>query len=101
MGDGGVAYVPSQHVMERFPIPNMFCGGNGGFNSKSLQFAESQIQRKHEKKMEVEKEDFGLVKGRKRGAEKGELGLERGKLRRMKFWPTCCQRMKPRRENCV
>ncbi|XP_019056103.1 PREDICTED: histone-lysine N-methyltransferase ATXR3-like isoform X2 [Nelumbo nucifera] len=79
MGDGGVACVPSQHVMERFPIPDMFCGGNGGFNSKSLQFAESQVQREHEKKMKVEKEDFGSVKGRKRGAEKGELGLERGK----------------------
>ncbi|XP_010267835.1 PREDICTED: histone-lysine N-methyltransferase ATXR3-like isoform X2 [Nelumbo nucifera] len=69
MGDGGVACVPLQHVMERFPIPDTFCGGNGGFSSKSFQFAESQLQRKHEKKMEVEKEESGSVKGRKKGSE--------------------------------
>ncbi|XP_042517528.1 histone-lysine N-methyltransferase ATXR3-like [Macadamia integrifolia] len=83
MGDGGVACVPSQHVMERFPLSDTFCGGNGGFNSRSLQYAESQLQRKHEKKMEVENEEFSSEKGRKfeRGkkgdVEKGEIASEK------------------------
>ncbi|XP_042477330.1 histone-lysine N-methyltransferase ATXR3-like isoform X2 [Macadamia integrifolia] len=79
MGDGGVACVSSQHVMERFPIPDTFCGGSGGFNSKSLQLAESQLQRKHEKKMEVDKEGLSSEKERKFESDKEELSSERGK----------------------
>ncbi|KAI3862666.1 hypothetical protein MKX03_018079 [Papaver bracteatum] len=64
MGDGGVACVPSQHVMERFPNSDTYCRGNGGFNSKSRTFPESsQAQRKqqqqNDRKVEVEKEEFG------------------------------------------
>ncbi|OVA11647.1 SET domain [Macleaya cordata] len=74
MGDGGVACVPSQHVMERFPNSDTYCRGNGGFNSKSHPFSESQLQRKHEKKMEVVKEEFGSERGRN-----GEFDSLRGK----------------------
>ncbi|KAF8410930.1 hypothetical protein HHK36_003467 [Tetracentron sinense] len=73
MGDGGVACVPSQHVRERFPLSDTFCGGNGGFSSKSLQFAESQLQRKSGNKMEVEKEEFGQERARKEELENGEF----------------------------
>ncbi|XP_043725695.1 histone-lysine N-methyltransferase ATXR3-like isoform X3 [Telopea speciosissima] len=79
MGDGGVACVSSQHIMERFPIPDTFCGGSGSFNSKSLQLAESQLQRKHEKKTELEKEGFSLGKVRKSESDKEEISSERGK----------------------
>ncbi|XP_077243423.1 histone-lysine N-methyltransferase ATXR3-like isoform X2 [Tasmannia lanceolata] len=76
MGDGGVAYMPSQHVMERFPISETFCGGNGGFSSKSLQFGDSQ---RKQKKVEVEKGQFSSQRGRKEDLEKGDLNLEKGR----------------------
>ncbi|KAA8524558.1 hypothetical protein F0562_010981 [Nyssa sinensis] len=75
MGDGGVACVPSQHIMERFSISETFCGGNKGkYNSKSLKFAE----RKMKMKMKVKREEF--AKQAELG--KSELGSERGKTSR-------------------
>ncbi|KAL5976100.1 hypothetical protein ACLOJK_020430 [Asimina triloba] len=93
MGDGGVACVPSQHVVERFP--EAFCAGGGnngnGFSSKAVQLADSssstsqhQQQKKNEKIMEVEGEEFGLENGQFGKGEslegeksrKGELGRE-------------------------
>ncbi|KAL5731042.1 hypothetical protein ACHQM5_003804 [Ranunculus cassubicifolius] len=60
MGDGGVACMPSQHVMERLPMSDKYCRGNGGFSSKYEQ-QQQQIQRKNDKRMVVEKEDFRLA----------------------------------------
>ncbi|XP_077254002.1 histone-lysine N-methyltransferase ATXR3-like [Tasmannia lanceolata] len=78
MGDGGVACVPSQIVMERFPISETLCGGNGGFTSKSLQFTDKQRKqqqkKKKKKKMEVEKEEFSSQRG---DLENGVLNLEK------------------------
>ncbi|XP_058072960.1 histone-lysine N-methyltransferase ATXR3 isoform X2 [Magnolia sinica] len=94
MGDGGVACVPSQHVVERFP--EAFCAGSGsngnGFSSKTVQLADSncsssqqqQQQRKSEKNMEVEKEEFGLEKGQNGDFKKVDSGegekLQKGEL---------------------
>uniref|UniRef100_A0A5B6ZPZ1 Putative histone-lysine N-methyltransferase ATXR3 n=1 Tax=Davidia involucrata TaxID=16924 RepID=A0A5B6ZPZ1_DAVIN len=73
MGDGGVACVPSQHIMERFSISETFCGGNNGkFNSKSLKFAERKM------KMKVRGEEFP----KKTELGKSELVSERGKSSR-------------------
>ncbi|KAK9155920.1 hypothetical protein Sjap_003400 [Stephania japonica] len=83
MGDGGVACVPLQHVMERFQLSETYCGGNGGISSKSLQFAEStSVHRKqHEKKMGVEKAEFGSDKSRKGELEKGgHVSLSRARV---------------------
>ncbi|XP_052177771.1 histone-lysine N-methyltransferase ATXR3 isoform X2 [Diospyros lotus] len=65
MGDGGVACVPSQHIMEQFPISDTFCGGNNGkFNSKSL---------KQKVKMKVKREEFS----KKTESGTAELGCEK------------------------
>lgn len=75
MGDGGVACVPSQHVMERFTITETFCGGvnsNGNtFNSKSLKVTERKM------KMKVKRQVVSKKK-RESSSNKGELGSERG-----------------------
>ncbi|KAF6173975.1 hypothetical protein GIB67_039926 [Kingdonia uniflora] len=89
MGDGGVACVPSQHVMERFPVSDTYCRGNGGggYNSKSksksLQFSELQHQQKHENREEAEDGEFGTdrelaVKESMEELESGEV--EEGEL---------------------
>ncbi|KAA8526466.1 hypothetical protein F0562_008331 [Nyssa sinensis] len=73
MGDGGVACVPSQHIMERFSISETFCGGNNGkFNSKSLKFAERKM------KMKVSRDEFP----KKTESGKSEFASERGKSSR-------------------
>ncbi|XP_059661034.1 histone-lysine N-methyltransferase ATXR3 [Cornus florida] len=70
MGDGGIACVSLQPIMERFSISETFCGGNNGkFTSKALKFAERKM------KMKVKREE--LVKKTELG--KSELGSERGK----------------------
>lgn len=64
MGDGGVACAPSQHVMAT--ISETFCGGGngGGFNSKTVKFADSNsAQQRKAEKMELEREEFDLEKG--------------------------------------
>ncbi|XP_068639387.1 histone-lysine N-methyltransferase ATXR3-like [Aristolochia californica] len=71
MGDGGVACVPSQHLMERFPISETFCGGNGGFTSKTLQFVD--LPRMPEKKMGLEGEEYCSGKTHESELEKGEI----------------------------
>ncbi|KAK1388983.1 Histone-lysine N-methyltransferase ATXR3 [Heracleum sosnowskyi] len=67
MGDGGVACVPSQHVMEQFSVTDTsFCGGNGKHvNSKVKQ---RKIKMKREgssssnvKKSEVRKSEIGSL----------------------------------------
>ncbi|KAE9457787.1 hypothetical protein C3L33_10325, partial [Rhododendron williamsianum] len=73
MGDGGVACVPSQHVMERFSISETFCGGvnnNGGnkFNSKSLKVTERKM------KMKVKRQVVSKKKRESSSSSKGELG---------------------------
>ncbi|KAK1326653.1 putative histone-lysine N-methyltransferase ATXR3 [Acorus calamus] len=68
MGDGGVACIPSQHVMERFPVPeaSAFCVvGSGGFPSKH------RLHEKPEKKTEVEK-GMGGTSEKARRVEKGK-----------------------------
>ncbi|KAF8369961.1 hypothetical protein HHK36_032009 [Tetracentron sinense] len=77
MGDGGVVCAPLQRTMGRFPVSDTFCRGNGGFSLKSIQFAESQLQRKHDKKMVIEKEELGQERAQKEELEKGELRLGR------------------------
>ncbi|XP_068669494.1 histone-lysine N-methyltransferase ATXR3-like isoform X2 [Aristolochia californica] len=71
MGDGGVACVPSQHLMDRFPISETFCGGNGGFGSKTLQFVD--LSRMPEKKMELEEEESCSGKTHESDFDKGEI----------------------------
>ncbi|KAK1279291.1 putative histone-lysine N-methyltransferase ATXR3 [Acorus gramineus] len=68
MGDGGVACIPSQHVMERFPVPeaSAFCVvGSGGFPSKH------RLHEKPDKKTEVEK-GMGGTSEKARRVEKGK-----------------------------
>ncbi|KAF5186081.1 Histone-lysine n-methyltransferase atxr3 [Thalictrum thalictroides] len=74
MGDGGVACMPSQHVMERLPISETYCRGNGGgFSSKS---SLQQLQRKqHEKKMVVKKEEFDFESSQKGELEKVDISI--------------------------
>ncbi|CAA0808615.1 Histone-lysine N-methyltransferase ATXR3 [Striga hermonthica] len=62
MGDGGVACVPSQHVMEKFPI----CGGNGNgdakVNSSSKPSGKPGIAKS---KMKLKKVKGGGITGKK------------------------------------
>ncbi|CAL5342484.1 unnamed protein product [Camellia sinensis] len=70
MGDGGVACVPSQHIMEQFSISETFCGvNNGKFNSKPFKVTERKM------KMKVKREEFR----RKTESGKGDFSSERGK----------------------
>ena len=84
MGDGGVACMPLQHIMERLSIPEACCGGNNGngFNSNSLNLGDSEpkkmkkvkkvikkVVRKEVKKVQVAKEAV-----KKEELEKAELG---------------------------
>lgn len=86
MGDGGVAFAPSQHVMAT--ISETFCGGGGGggFNSKAVKFTDSNsAQQRKGEKMELEKgEEIGefgkeskeQVKSHREDVENGEIVLE-------------------------
>lgn len=92
MGDGGVACVPSQHIMEQFSISETFCvvRKNGKFNPKLLKFAERKLKMKLKrgesgKRGELEKSEFGsFAKSKSSGydvenvqikeVEEGELG---------------------------
>lgn len=84
MGDGGVACMPLQHIMERLSIPEACCGGNNGngFNSNSLKLGDSEpkkmkkvkkvikkVVRKEVKKVQVVKEGV-----KKEELEKAEFG---------------------------
>jgi hypothetical protein len=70
MGDGGVACVPLQHVMERFSISETICQGkNGKFNAKSLKFTERKM------KMKLKKEESS-----KRGELKKSKKVENGQV---------------------
>ncbi|GFS31876.1 SET domain protein 2 [Actinidia rufa] len=74
MGDGGVACVSSQHVMEQFSISETFCGGsNGKFNSKSLKVTARKM------KMKFKRQEFS----KKNESGKGKLGSGRGKSNRL------------------
>ncbi|WOK96446.1 histone-lysine N-methyltransferase ATXR3-like isoform X1 [Canna indica] len=83
MGEGGVAYAPSQHIMERFPIPESLCGGKGVLASNP--FRAEKNARNGEKKDDADsKGDSVAEKGlkldkrvKKGELEKGELVLER------------------------
>ncbi|KAK6919412.1 Protein SET DOMAIN GROUP 2, C-terminal [Dillenia turbinata] len=76
MGDGGVACVPSQVIMERFTISETFCGGNNGVNS--LNCANIDTRRKKKMKKVVKKV---IVKTKKvvKSDKGSELGAEKGK----------------------
>ncbi|XP_065013683.1 histone-lysine N-methyltransferase ATXR3-like isoform X1 [Musa acuminata AAA Group] len=81
MGEGGVACAPSQHIMERFPIPESLCGGKGVLASNP--FGAEKKTRNGERGDEVKREDelgaeIGLELDRR--AKKGEL--EKGELER-------------------
>ncbi|RRT81181.1 hypothetical protein B296_00021146 [Ensete ventricosum] len=74
MGEGGVACAPSQHIMERFPIPESLCGGKGVLASKP--FGAEKKTRNGERGDEAEREDeLGAEKGLEleRRTKKGEL----------------------------
>lgn len=61
MGDGGVACVPLQHIMEQFSIPETFCGGgkNGKFNPKLLKLAERNMKMKWKREDSTKRAEFG------------------------------------------
>ncbi|KAK1304313.1 putative histone-lysine N-methyltransferase ATXR3 [Acorus calamus] len=83
MGDGGVACIPSQHVMERFPVPeaSAFCVvGSGGFPSKH------RLHEKPDKKTEVEK-GMGGTSEKARRVEKGVSVYKKGELEKGEFVP--------------
>lgn len=99
MGDGGVACVPSQHIMEQFSVSETsFCGGNGKHNG-AAQFS-SKVKRKIKMKKEgtsssnVKRSEFrkseiaSFGKGKSSSSEEVENGqgkdeVEEGELR----WP--------------
>ncbi|KAG9454280.1 hypothetical protein H6P81_007184 [Aristolochia fimbriata] len=61
--------------MERFPISETFCGGNGGFSSKTLQFVD--LPRMPEKKMELEEEESNYEETHGSHWEKGEIAASK------------------------
>ncbi|KAK7324764.1 hypothetical protein VNO77_28596 [Canavalia gladiata] len=91
MGDGGVACMPLQYIMERLPsAEKTLCGGKSGngFNSKLLKFADSE-----RRKMKARKSELGLdrVSKRSNDVENGEVcgekeEVEEGELGTLK-WP--------------
>ncbi|KAL7219013.1 hypothetical protein ACSBR2_012143 [Camellia fascicularis] len=84
MGDGGVACVPSHHIMERFSISETFCGGNNGkFKSKSFKVIKRKMKMKvkkeqFQKKTECGKVELGPGKGKSsREVENGEFCIDK------------------------
>ncbi|PIA58437.1 hypothetical protein AQUCO_00500399v1 [Aquilegia coerulea] len=73
MGDGGVACMPSQHVMERLPITETYCRGNGGGFSSNSSLQQLQQRKQHVKKMVVKKEEFDLESSQKGELEKVDI----------------------------
>ncbi|TKY48777.1 Histone-lysine N-methyltransferase ATXR3 [Spatholobus suberectus] len=72
MGDGGVACMHLQYIMERLPsAEKTVCGGKSGngFNSKLLKFADSE-----RRKMKARKSELGLDRVSKRGSNDVENG---------------------------
>ncbi|KAK2987988.1 hypothetical protein RJ640_011251 [Escallonia rubra] len=98
MGDGGVACVPTQHIMEQFSISDKLCGGKNGsskFNPKSLKFTERKMKMKSKREEKAKKGGKNGVKGVENGVvcsdkekvvvvkeevEEGELGYENGEF---------------------
>ncbi|XP_008793621.3 histone-lysine N-methyltransferase ATXR3-like [Phoenix dactylifera] len=77
MGDGGVACAPSQHVMERFPISEVLCGGNGVLASKP--FRPDNVMKKAERGEAAKKEgDLSSEKARKLDGRARKAELEKG-----------------------
>ncbi|KAK7402013.1 hypothetical protein VNO78_13946 [Psophocarpus tetragonolobus] len=95
MGDGGVACMPLQCIMERLPNAEktVVCGGNSGngFNSKLLKFSGNE-----RRKMKTRKSELGLDRVSKRTSNDVENGdevdkqqkeeVEEGELGTLK-WP--------------
>ncbi|XP_027344008.1 histone-lysine N-methyltransferase ATXR3 [Abrus precatorius] len=91
MGDGGVARMPLQYIMERLPnAEKTLCGAKSGngYNSKLLKFSDSE-----RRKMKARKSELGLdrVSKRSNDVENGEVFVEKeeveeGELGTLK-WP--------------
>ncbi|XP_057953048.1 histone-lysine N-methyltransferase ATXR3 [Malania oleifera] len=87
MGDGGVACVPLQNLMERFSIAEKLCGGNNGggsgtLSSKSLKFTKKKMKlKKDEAAAERGKKEVGVGGDRRRTSgrevENGEICIEK------------------------
>ncbi|XP_020237818.1 histone-lysine N-methyltransferase ATXR3 isoform X2 [Cajanus cajan] len=74
MGDGGVACMPLQYIMDRLPSAEktVVCGGksgNNGFNSKLLKFVDGE-----RRKMKARKSELGLDRVSKRSSNEVENG---------------------------
>lgn len=72
MGDGGVACVPSQHVVERFSI----CGGNSNGNSTSSNGSNSKLSSTTKNFAKMNGKNTTMKKLKKVKVKKGELGLK-------------------------
>ncbi|XP_029117517.2 histone-lysine N-methyltransferase ATXR3 [Elaeis guineensis] len=79
MGDGGVTCAPSQHVMERFPISEALCGGNGVLASKPFR-PEKNMKKAERGDVAERKGDSSADKARKLDGRARRAELEKGKL---------------------
>ncbi|KNA15540.1 hypothetical protein SOVF_097420 isoform A [Spinacia oleracea] len=78
MGDGGVACVPLQPIMEKFPGSEKFCGGgsgSGGSNNSNGKLETKAVKRTTTKRMKLKRDAFF----KKEEPGKAELSLEQVK----------------------